>query len=302
VKKLEKIKATVPLTIPALVSPNFENSDMIFYSGWDVSGTTARQTTLRSMIRFSLPNPAMDRFAVIVDFLQPPAELPGDWRVGISSHGIGSDNVDIRQSKSAVMLVPRSKAPRDGVFDLTVTSNSFLALNAEAGEKSGIRVKSLRLLSYKENNSNLLVIHDGAQIDFSSSGNGSSYLKSGWYAPDQAGTWGSNTSSILEGLFFAGEQEVFLTAAVATLVEAAQINRQVLTIVVNGIRIATQVVEGLGQIIAIIPRNTIGEDRKLKLEILCSALGRPSDLGPYEDQRPISFCLKNIKFEALRFE
>ncbi len=300
VRKLEKARTAVAFTIPATISPGPPNGDLIFHTGWDLSGPTARQTGLRSMLRFALPNPAADCFAVIADFVQPPAGLRGDWRVGMSVQGIGSDIVDLRQGRSAVVLVPQGKAPRDGILDVTVASNSFLAINPEAGGKSGIHVKSLRLLGYQESNPAVSVIHDGVPIDCSSSGSGGNYLKSGWHTPDQAGTWASNTVSVFEGLFFDGEREVFLTATVATLVEAAQINRQVVAIVANGVRIAVQLVEGLGQIVAIIPACTIGEDRKLKLEFRGSALGRPSDLGPYEDRRPSSFCLKNIKFEALR--
>ena len=298
-RKSVNLKASVPLTIPARVAPNSPEGDLIFCSGWHASGASLRQTGLNSLIRFSLPAPAMDRFAIIVDFLQPVVGLPGDWRVGISSQGIGSGSVDLRQGKSAVLLVRRGKAPRNGVIDVIVTSGSFLSISGKPGEASGNQVKSLRLLSYKDGGSDLPVIHDGVELDFSLSGNGSAYLKSGWYAPDQAGAWGGSTSSVLEGLFFEGEQEVFVTATLTTLVEAAQINRQTVSFFANETRIAAQVIEGLGQLVAIIPRGTIGEDRKLKLEVRCSALGRPSDLGPYEDQRPIGVCLKTIKFEAL---
>jgi hypothetical protein len=300
VKQPEKLRASVPLTLPARVRADSQDSNLIFYSGWKAISTARRQTGLRSMIRFSLPNPVMERFAIIVDFLKPKSGLAGDWRVNISSHGLGSDTMDLQRSNSAVLLVQRGKAPRDGVFDVTVASNSFLAISGRVGEASGNQVSGVRLLRYDDGGASLSVIHSGAELDFSSTGNGRAFMKSGWYAPDQAGIWCGSTNATLEGLFFDGEQEVFITATLATLVGAQQINRQVVSFVANGTKIATQVIEGLGQIVGIIPRDLIGEDRRLKVEIQCSALGRPSDLGPYEDQRPIGVCLKNIKFEALK--
>ena len=299
VKQLEKRKPAVPFTIPALVDASHPHSNLIFASGWDISGVTARQTSLTSTIRLSLPNPVMDRFAIVADFVQPPKAAPGDWTVTMSASISGSDSVDVRHSKSAVLLVPRGRAPANGVMDLVVSSKNFLSHTGASDKKPGIRIKSLRLVNFQLSDLNQSVIHDGAPIDFSLGGNGVAYLKSGWHASNEGGTWASNTVSSLSGLFFSGDREVFVTATVSTLLEATQISRQAVSLVLNGVRISTQVVEGLGQITAILPRNTVRDDRMLKLEIHSSALGSPADLGPYEDRRPISICLKSICFESL---
>lgn len=299
VKQLEKHQPAVPFTIPALIDASHPHCNLIFASGWDTSGATARQNSLKSKIRFSLPNPVMDRFAIVADFVQPPKNTSGDWTVTMSANIAGSDSVDVRQSKSAVLLVPRGKAPANGVIDLVVSSNNFLSHTGAPDGKPGMRVKSLRLVNFQLSDLGQSVIYDGTPIDFSLGGNGAAYLKAGWHAPNEGGAWASNTVSSLSGLFFNGEREVFVTATISTLLNAVQISRQDVSLVLNGIKISSQIVEGLGQITAILPRNTVREDQMLRLQIHSSALGSPTDLGPYEDRRPISICLKSICFESL---
>ena len=56
----------------------------------------------------------MDRVAIVADFVQPPKAAPGDWTVTMSAEFSGSDSVDVRHSKSAVLLVPRGRALANG--------------------------------------------------------------------------------------------------------------------------------------------------------------------------------------------
>ena len=101
------------------------------------------------------------------------------------------------------------------------------------------------------------------------------------------------------GLYFNRESEVFLTLGLATLMRGARIGQQSVVIEANGVRVAAQGVEGQGEIFAVIPRGTIGEDYLLQIAVYSSAVGSPSKLGPYAEPRAVGVCLKSLKIESL---
>ena len=259
----------------------------------------ARQTGLRSQLRFLLPNPVMERFAIVLDFEQPQARAPGDWRVKVSGDGLGGDIIDLQQSSQLILKVPRGKAPRNGVINLVIDSSNFLPLNVARPSRSGNRLKSVRVLNYKSADPNMPVMRDGLTIDFTDPARGGPYIRSGWHAPDPSGTWASAPRSVLSGLYFNRESEVFLTLGLATLMRGARIGQQNVVIEANGVRVAAQAVEGQGEIFAVIPRGTIGEDYLLQIAVYSSAVGSPSRLGPYAEPRAVGLCLKSLKVESL---
>jgi hypothetical protein len=146
------------------------------------------------------------------------------------------------------------------------------------------------------------ILRDGLTIDFTDPGSGGPYIKSGWHVPDPSGTWASAPRSVLTGLFFNRESEVFVTLGLATLMRGARIGQQGIVIEANGVRVAAQAVEGQGEIFAVIPRGTIGEDYLLQIAVYSSAVGSPSKLGPYAEPRAVGVCLKSLKVESLAID
>ena len=291
--------AMVPVDLPAMIRPTDQGAQAIFHSGWDLSEGVARQTGLKAQLRFLLPNPVMERFAIVLDFEQPQARAPGDWRVKISGDGLGGDIIDLQQSSQLILKVPRGKAPRNGVINLVIDSSNFLPLNVARPSRSGNRLKSVRVLNYKSADPNMPVMRDGLTIDFTDPARGGPYIRSGWHAPDPSGSWASAPRSVLSGLYFNRESEVFLTLGLATLMRGARIGQQNVVIEANGVRVAAQAVEGQGEIFAVIPRGTIGEDYLLQIAVYSSAVGSPSRLGPYAEPRAVGLCLKSLKVESL---
>ena len=241
----------------------------------------------------------MERFAIILDFEQPQARAPGDWRVKVSGDGLGGDIIDLQQSSQLILKVPRGKAPRSGLINLVIDSSSFLALTVARPSRSGNRLKSVRVVNYEAADPNMPVMRDGLAIDFTDPALGGPYIRSGWHAPDPSGTWASAPRSVLSGLCFNRESEVFLTLGLATLMRGARIGQQSVVIEANGVRVAAQGVEGQGEIFAVIPRGTIGADYLLQIAVYSSAVGSPSKLGPYAEPRAVGICLKSLKIESL---
>ena len=96
-----------------------------------------------------------------------------------------------------------------------------------------------------------------------------------------------------------GSRRSSCTLGLATLMRGARIGQQNVVIEANGVRVAAQGVEGQGEIFAVIPRGTIGEDYLLQIAVYSSAVGSPSRLGPYAEPRAVGLCLKSLKVELL---
>lgn len=299
VEKIEQRPRTVPYVLPCKILPTDVTAWAVFHSGWDLVGGVARQTNLKSQIRFALPNPVMDCFAITLDFERPGIEVLGDWTVRLSSDGLGRDSIDLRQSGQLMIIVPKGKAPRNGIFNLVVESSNFLPVNPDGSGKSGCRLKSIGILGFKMPGQPLSILRDSLTLAFTDRGNGRAYLKSGWLPPEASGTWSNSSRSVISGMFFNRDTEIFLNVGLSTLMMGTHIGKQSVLIEANGVRIAAQSIEGHGEILAVIPRGTIGHDCQLQLVIHSSAVGNPHLLGSYAEKRPVGVCVKSLKVQSL---
>ena len=136
---------------------------------------------------------------------------------------------------------PAGKA-RNGHINLVVESSNFLPLTVARPSRSGNRLKSIRVLTYKAADPNVPILRDGLTIDFTDPGRWWTLAHSpaGMYLIHREPGPVRLASRSVRALCSTGRSEVFLTLGLATLMRGVGIGQQNVVIEANGVRVAAR--------------------------------------------------------------
>lgn len=234
--------------------------------GWDCSGVHALLHRRVGRLRFSLPNPEMERFVIRLQFQRAPQAAFGDWRVTVNFADIASDTIDLRETGTAILIVPRGRAPKSGLVELAIRAFNILPYRGGEDERPGPRLETISLERYDLGPAKRSLWRAHQIVDFSAGGNGAKYLSKGWHKPDLLGTWSTDTSAVLDGFYFEDAGEAFLTLRLSAW-SAGSLPLQYIRIIVNAVKLVEREIEQSEDVCVIVPARLIGDDRYLKIEI-----------------------------------
>ena len=266
--------------------------------GWDYLGKQLRLYRRTACLRFSVPNPVMERFVVRVEFQRVPRQTLGDCRVEVELAGVGRDIIDLRETGSALIVVPRGKAPISGLFDLIFRAFDIFPWPGEDEALPGPRLNSLALQQFDLGPSNMSLWRSHQIVDFAAAGEGGKYLVNGWHAPDARGAWSADTWARLAGLYFEEPGEVFLTFRLGAWSGNA-LPRQHIRILANSTVIIERDLDGTEDLLAVLPADLIGTNRYLKIDIECRFVLSMRRLGEEDSPRNVGICLEKLVIEPL---
>jgi hypothetical protein len=271
------------------------------HDGWDCSGESARLYRRRAALRFSLPNPVMERFVIRAEFERPGRQAIGDWRVTVEAADIGRDTIDLRETGVALIVAPRGKAPANGLIDLQFQAFDILPTPGEDPAKPGPRLRSIVLRRFDVGPGRLSLWRSHQIVGFAAPDEGRKYLQSGWHAPDDRGVWTADTRAVLGGFHFGDPDELFLTLRVSAW-SSQGLPRQRVRVLANGVAIADRGIEETEDLMAVIPARLIGADRYLKLEIESLYILSVRTLGEEDPPRNVGVRLEKLAIEPLAFD
>jgi glycosyltransferase involved in cell wall biosynthesis len=266
--------------------------------GWDTANGIARLSRRQGRIRFSSPNPVMDRFVVRLEFERVPHDAFGDWRIAAELPGIARDSVDLRESPTLLLVVPRGKAPATGLFDIVCSAADIWPWPGGDDATPGPRFKAMVVQRFDLGPGKLSLWRSHQVLDFTTGGEGRNFLISGWNAQDPDGVWSSDTKAVLGGFYFEDPGEIFLTMRLrAWSADAAP--RQHARVLANGTLIAELDIEDVADVLAIVPARLVGADRYLKLEFESRLIGSMPAPDAADSLRHVGICLERLSVQPL---
>lgn len=268
------------------------------HGGWDCSDGYGRLYRRRGQIRFVVPNPVMERFVIRLEFERVPYHNLGDYRVGVELMNIGRDTIDLRETGTALLIIPRGKAPKSGLFDIICHAFDILPGSADHDMPPGPRLLSLVLQKFEIGPGKTSLWRSHQIVAFSQDGEGKNYMLAGWHPPDQRGAWTADTRATLGGLYFEDPGEVFLTLRLGTW-SAGALPSQRVRILANSKVVFDREIGETEDVLAVVPAAFIGDDRYLKLEIESLFILSMRMLNQDDSPRNVGVCLEKLVIEPL---
>jgi hypothetical protein len=181
--------------------------------GWrKYSDGLHRMARRTAQMKFSLLQPKAGNYLLSLRF-EPEIQSSA---VAVQADSLPSATLNLAQQAVLDILLPHGTIGNDGVvtvrFGVTAlrsASSRGLWPDGAAGPALvGLRLQCVDEIPKRP------IFQPGQWLDFKKGGNGKPYLKWGWWPSAEDGSYSSDTAAGIEGLWFASEEDVFVTAQV----------------------------------------------------------------------------------------
>jgi hypothetical protein len=207
---------------------------------------------------------------------------------------------DLARENETVVLLPRGIVGSDGRLTLSLRADALVPSDETAtadipvAEGPGLAALAVERLDLPER---LPVYPIGSALRFGAGGEARPYLGEGWRASETRGTLTSEVRATIRGLCLRRDREIFLTAVVFPPASDGGFLDQTLTVTANGRLVAAYDIDQRSEITAILPRDILGEDRVLTIELEVSILAAPAHLGAGTDNRVLGIGVEVLMLE-----